>query len=382
MQDRVPLYPGRVKLNPVAGQDNTFDMVRADEPTQEGTPLNKETLLKDSTAALLGLTNTAVPDDAFVALILGQGVYGYRVKVQLADGTPVEGSTVSGIQALTGSTLVTGADGVVLGKSTSNSVTISCTSPYIDHRPSNNQVVTSTGTITDVTIVLDHAVDVVTINSSIVAKISHLSKTVDITAVGGGGGGGCAYKDSYGGGGGGGSYGHALNVNIVDRLLEISIGSSGTGSSQKTLGSSGGTTSVKFQNASTAIISAPGGDLGHDLYHHDNIRGGASQNGGYGGTGGRFGNPEGQDGSNCNERVFGDPTLTYVGGGGGGGGGGGKGGTPYGGDGGASTTGGHTATDGKNGVSTGGGGGGSSAQQYLNHGGNGGPGVVYLRFHF
>ena len=63
MQDRVPLYPGRVTLTPVSGQANTFDLVRADQPTQEGTPLNKASLLKDATAALFGKTNAAVPDD-------------------------------------------------------------------------------------------------------------------------------------------------------------------------------------------------------------------------------------------------------------------------------------------------------------------------------
>lgn len=63
MQDRVSLYPGRVKLVPVSGQANTYDMVRADSPTQEGTPLNKASMLKDSTASLYGLPNTAVPDD-------------------------------------------------------------------------------------------------------------------------------------------------------------------------------------------------------------------------------------------------------------------------------------------------------------------------------
>lgn len=63
MQDRVPLYPGRVTLTPVSGQANTFDLVRADQPTQEGTPLNKASLLNDATAALYGLPNTAVPDD-------------------------------------------------------------------------------------------------------------------------------------------------------------------------------------------------------------------------------------------------------------------------------------------------------------------------------
>lgn len=58
MKDRVPLYPGRVKLSPVSGQENTYDMVRADEPTQEGTPLNKSTLLSDETAAALKLPQT------------------------------------------------------------------------------------------------------------------------------------------------------------------------------------------------------------------------------------------------------------------------------------------------------------------------------------
>ena len=28
MQDRISLYPGRVKLTPVSGQDNVYDMTR------------------------------------------------------------------------------------------------------------------------------------------------------------------------------------------------------------------------------------------------------------------------------------------------------------------------------------------------------------------
>lgn len=68
MQDRIPLYPGRVKMTPVAGQANTFDMVRADDPTQAGTPLNKATLLKDATSALFGLGTGAVPDDVLAEL--------------------------------------------------------------------------------------------------------------------------------------------------------------------------------------------------------------------------------------------------------------------------------------------------------------------------
>lgn len=42
-KDRVPTKPGRIVLTPVAGQANTYDMQRADAPTEEGTPLDKAT---------------------------------------------------------------------------------------------------------------------------------------------------------------------------------------------------------------------------------------------------------------------------------------------------------------------------------------------------
>lgn len=68
MQDREPIYPGRVIMTQVFGQANTYDMERADKPLQQGTPLNKATLLKDATAALFGLGASAVPDDVLAEL--------------------------------------------------------------------------------------------------------------------------------------------------------------------------------------------------------------------------------------------------------------------------------------------------------------------------
>ena len=68
MQNREPTYPGRVTMTPVFGQANTYDMERADQPLQQGTPLNKATLLKDATAALYGLGTGAVPDDVLAVL--------------------------------------------------------------------------------------------------------------------------------------------------------------------------------------------------------------------------------------------------------------------------------------------------------------------------
>lgn len=41
VKDRVPTYPGRIKLTPVSGQENVFDMERADLPLEPGTPVNK-----------------------------------------------------------------------------------------------------------------------------------------------------------------------------------------------------------------------------------------------------------------------------------------------------------------------------------------------------
>lgn len=63
MKDRISLYPNRVKLVPVEGQENTYDMVRADSPTDPGTPLSKANLLSDLVAEVFGLGSDAVPND-------------------------------------------------------------------------------------------------------------------------------------------------------------------------------------------------------------------------------------------------------------------------------------------------------------------------------
>lgn len=48
VEDRVSTYPGRVKLTPVSGEQNVYDMTRADLPLNPGTPVNK--VLFDSKA--------------------------------------------------------------------------------------------------------------------------------------------------------------------------------------------------------------------------------------------------------------------------------------------------------------------------------------------
>ena len=63
MKDRVSRYPGRVKLTPVVGQENVYDMTLADEPTENGTKLDKNTFLSDETAKFFDLGEDAVPND-------------------------------------------------------------------------------------------------------------------------------------------------------------------------------------------------------------------------------------------------------------------------------------------------------------------------------
>ena len=56
MKDRVVQFPHRYQLVPVAGQENTYDVVaKPGVVTEGGTPINKASLLTDATAEALGL---------------------------------------------------------------------------------------------------------------------------------------------------------------------------------------------------------------------------------------------------------------------------------------------------------------------------------------
>ena len=66
MRDRTPKYPGRIRLVPEDGSAPFYAKIeRADEPTQAGDPLNKNTFLTDATSALFGMSAAAVPDNVF-----------------------------------------------------------------------------------------------------------------------------------------------------------------------------------------------------------------------------------------------------------------------------------------------------------------------------
>ena len=89
MKDRIPTKPGRIALTDEdTGVTKYYIMTMADEPVEDGTELNKASLLKDATAAAFGLTDAAVPDDVFALIASGRA----QIEVGTYTGTGVYGS--------------------------------------------------------------------------------------------------------------------------------------------------------------------------------------------------------------------------------------------------------------------------------------------------
>ena len=84
--DRVPKYAGRVKLTPVSGQENIFDMERADAPTVVGTPIDKATFNSIIQSRLTGRFYNTLP-----ALTLKETVTGNT------NILPTSGWTLNGV---------------------------------------------------------------------------------------------------------------------------------------------------------------------------------------------------------------------------------------------------------------------------------------------
>lgn len=94
MEDRIPTVgqEGRVLITPESGEAYFAKIEMADNPTQAGTPLNKGTLLKDTTAALFGLDVSNVPDD--VLAFLGKyNQYWWKRRVNIQNAGYVEKRT-------------------------------------------------------------------------------------------------------------------------------------------------------------------------------------------------------------------------------------------------------------------------------------------------
>lgn len=121
--DRVPTYPGRVIMTPVNGQANTYDMVRADAPVQEGTPVGKnlfdhksDRLVESATVYVATTGNDSTGDGTsskpFKTIQravdeLPKDLNGKHAIIDIANGTYNERVTIDGF---TNGRLTLGAD--------------------------------------------------------------------------------------------------------------------------------------------------------------------------------------------------------------------------------------------------------------------------------
>ena len=189
MNDRVSLYPGRVTLTPVAGQANTYDMARADQPTQEGTPLNKASLLQDVVCDILGLDYTATPNDALMSLALPSGKYAISVTLKSPGGRPMHGVTLSGIVTAAGNSVVTNNNGVGFGFATTSPVTVTADiSSFLDLTGTASVTLTPTaGVVNKTAITCTRASSAqTTLSSSKNVRFSPDVSEYDFSAIGGG----------------------------------------------------------------------------------------------------------------------------------------------------------------------------------------------------
>lgn len=122
--DRVPTYPGRVKLTPVVGETNTYDLQRADSPIEEGTRINKAlfdnkayTLTESVTiyvstsgSDVIGDGTSEAPYASVQKAIdsIPKNLGGYHAQIDIANGTYNERVTVDGFM---GGRLTIGAAG-------------------------------------------------------------------------------------------------------------------------------------------------------------------------------------------------------------------------------------------------------------------------------
>lgn len=140
VEDRVSTYPGRIKLTAVSGQTGVYDMVRADEPVQEGTPLNKAlldqkayTLTSDVTVYVSttgsdadGDGSSAAPFASVQAAVnaLPKCLGGHVATISIAAGTYNERVSVDGFN---GGRLIIGETGrtvVIRGLNITNSTQV------------------------------------------------------------------------------------------------------------------------------------------------------------------------------------------------------------------------------------------------------------------
>lgn len=419
MQDRIPTpgQEGRVLITPEDGSAPFYATIEmADNPTQNGTSLIKENLLKDQTEIeLFGNANNRTVDQAFsgiagkINLIMGD-MAEITLTVQDSSGAGIPGVLVDGMFGSDGSQVLTNASGVATGYVSEGTQTLSI-SGYADIEDNSMQLEVVKGSVYTETMLVTTR-NFLQVSSTRSLKFSENVEQVDVSVVGGGGGGGGArmvvpYGVSsvayYGAGGGGGGGGVTIQEDvdfITNQLYQAIIGTGGsggrgrrpsTGTSNPTAGSGGG-------QSSFLGVTASGGSGGGVASSSASGQGGSAGSGGGRGGNGASRSANGTNGRSGSSSVYASFTTTQSCSGGGGGGeywddyytgsnirrSAGSGGLGGGGAGG-------TYSVGSNGSSPGAGGGGGAAygrnddsaglEDLSYGGGKGAAGVIAIRMH-
>lgn len=333
---------------------------------QMGDPLNKQTLLTDQTAALIGLGTDAVPDDVFQQLCLyaKYGTTGALVKIRDDRGQPYVNATIN-LPSLLGTetTVKTDENGEALCKFTkSQTVTITLAENYWDVKKITTHSLSYTSQLFyffDIVIPVAKVGDLVILDKSgtYIARDATATYTANVCCLGGGYSGGAASGISSPGQGGE----PGKRVNIEDVTL------SGNDSFVAAIGSYNGGNTL-FNGYSSANGDQTSYVLGESKYGDPQV----SSTSGYGRKG--FDGSAGQSGK---QGSYSGEGINFVsrGGNGGSGGSGGSGGGYGSGSGGSGGSGGirSGAVNDKNGQNRGGSGGGKGGNG-TSSGGNGGNG--------
>lgn len=269
--------------------------------SQQGTPLNKDTLLKDATAALYGLTNTAVPDDVLRRVLQTIPSTHGVLTVKCSDtegGTLSKGISVSVSPAINGqSVFEINSTGVLSVLAPTNTYTVSLDVGYFYEASgaTSQQVAVQQQQVAPL------ATFSVSKKRSGYLKITESKSVVfpdfivngDCWGIGGGGSGGVAKAgkedNAVASGGAGGKTSTRMTYALAGKTLVFNIGAGGKGvkvinRTDGENGNQGGNTSI-LVNGSTLIRAFGGGGGLHDEGPAQDQIDGASGGSGSGGAG-------------------------------------------------------------------------------------------------
>lgn len=309
MRDRIPRSPGRVKITRDDGTAEYVYLERSDDPDDPGTPLTKETLLKDQTeTALFGNAADRTVDETFAGIaarlkMIADDMASITLTVKDARGNPMAGVYVENVFTDIGATAMTNDSGVINGYVSEGEVTIRIKNcgDIVDisdtFTAAKGQAYTRTLTVT--------TRNFLKVTSSRSIYFSKNVQRVDGTFVAAGGSGAYHFPNSGGspsgsaGAGGGGQVIVQENLPFTPSVkYPISIGAGAAPATVSNAGNfeNGPSDGKDGGNTSFMGITAVGGKGGKSSYLHSGTASGGTGDG-PGGNGGTQKNMQGGNGT-------------------------------------------------------------------------------------